>query len=107
MNYDFHALLDPLEFQDLVCEIIQQKEGIRLESYREGRDLGIDGLYHEQGEKIIVQVKRYKQDFKTLVRVLKAQELPKVQKLNPTRYILCVSMDFQNNDEKQRIVDLF
>lgn len=82
MNYDFYALLHPLEFQDLVCEIIQQKEGITLESYREGRDLGIDGLHHEQGEKIIVQVERYKQDFKTLVRVLKAQELPKVTRLH-------------------------
>ena len=55
-NYDFHALLEPLEFQDLVCDIVQLRDAIFLETYKEGRDSGIDGSYTDNTQKIIVQV---------------------------------------------------
>ena len=105
-NYDFHALLEPLEFQDLVCDIVQLRDGIFLETYKEGRDSGIDGLYTDGTRKIIVQAKRYQQDFKRLFRELQNSELPKVRKLKPDRYILGVSMDFLP-EEKEKIRELF
>lgn len=105
-NYDFHALLEPLEFQELVCDIVQLREGIFLETYKEGRDSGIDGFYTDGTRKIIVQVKRYQQDFKRLYYDLQHSELPKVRKLKPDRYILGVSIDFQPG-EKEKIVELF
>ncbi|MFZ7102419.1 MAG: restriction endonuclease [Peptococcaceae bacterium] len=105
-NYDFHSLLEPLEFQDLVCDIVQLRDGIFLETYKEGRDSGIDGSYTDKNKKIIVQAKRYRQNFKKLYYDLQHIELPKVRKLNPDRYILGVSLDFQPG-EKEKIAKLF
>lgn len=106
-NYDFHALLEPLEFQELVCDIIQCRENIKLDTYKEGRDWGIDGFYTNENQTTIVQVKRYKPDsYKRLYYDLKNNELPKVQKLKPNRYILAISMDF-NHKEKAEIQALF
>ncbi|MBW7473944.1 restriction endonuclease [Paenibacillus oenotherae] len=105
-NYDFHTLLEPLEFEGLVCDVVQQREGIFLETYREGPDSGIDGLYRDRNnKKTIVQAKRYK-DFNRLYRDLKHFELPKVRKLNPYRYILGVSIDFRPG-QKEKIKELF
>ena len=105
-NYDFHDLLEPLEFQDLICDIIQLRDNIFLETYKEGRDSGIDGSYTDNSKKIIVQAKRYQQDFKKLYSHLQYTELPKVRKLNPDRYILGVSADFKP-EQKEKIIDLF
>jgi hypothetical protein len=106
-NYDFHALLEPLEFEGLVCDVVQQREGIFLETYKEGRDSGIDGSYTDSNsKKTIVQAKRYQQDFNRLYRDLERLELPKVRKLNPDRYILGVSIDF-GPGQKEKISALF
>ncbi len=105
-NYDFHDLLEPLEFQDLVCDIVQLRDNIFLQTYKEGRDFGIDGLYADNTKTIIVQAKCYKQDFNRLYRDLQYIELPKVRKLNPDRYILGVSIDF-DPEQKEKIVNLF
>ncbi|WP_253957311.1 restriction endonuclease [Paenibacillus oleatilyticus] len=105
-NFDFHALLEPLEFEGLVCDIVQLREGIFLETYKEGRDSGIDGLYIDSnGRKTIVQAKRYK-NFNKLCRDLERLELPKVRNLNPDRYILGVSFEF-GLGEKEKIKELF
>ncbi|UKS24180.1 AAA family ATPase [Paenibacillus sp. HWE-109] len=105
-NYDFHALLEPLEFEGLVCDVVQQREGIFLETYKEGRDMGIDGSYTDRdSKKTIVQAKRY-QDFNKLYYNLEHLELPKVRKLNPDRYILGVSIDF-GLGQKEKILALF
>ncbi len=105
-NYDFHSLLEPLEFQKLVCDIVELRDNIFLETYKEGRDSGIDGFYTDGNKKIVVQVKRYQQDFKRLYRDLQHIELSKVQKLKPDRYILGVSIDF-GQGQKGEIKDLF
>uniref|UniRef100_UPI000248CBA4 ATP-binding protein n=1 Tax=Paenibacillus elgii TaxID=189691 RepID=UPI000248CBA4 len=103
--FDSVNVLEPLEFEGLVCDIVQLREGIFLETYKEGRDSGIDGLYIDSnGKKTIVQAKRYK-DFNRLCRDLERLELPKVRKLNPDRYILGVSFEF-GPGEKEKIKDL-
>lgn len=108
VDYDFHALLEPLEFEKLVCDIIQARDNIYLETYKEGRDSGIDGSFTDKNKKkTIVQAKRYKKDaFNRLYRDLEQIELPKVRKLKPERYILGVSIDF-SPPEKEKIVKLF
>ncbi|WP_141506273.1 restriction endonuclease [Paenibacillus luteus] len=105
-NYDFHSLLEPLEFEKLVCDIIQKRDCIVLKMYKEGRDMGIDGLYIDGNFKTIVQAKRYQPDFKKLYRDLEHFELPKVRKLKPNRYILGISMELSPNEENN-IIQLF
>ncbi|MGG0051815.1 restriction endonuclease [Bacillus atrophaeus] len=104
-NYDFHALLEPLEFEKLVCDIISQRDGISLRMYKEGRDEGVDGSYTDDNIKIIVQAKRYQSNFKSLYRSL-TLELPKVRKLQPDRYILGISMELSKSQVND-IIDLF
>lgn len=105
-NYDFHSLLEPMEFQNLVRDIVQIKERIYFESFADGRDEGIDGLYCNDEETIILQAKRYGTTFSKLKYKLSKEELPKVKKLDPTRYILCISMDLSPGN-KREIYELF
>lgn len=105
-NYNFHDLLEPMEFQDLVRDIVQVRDNIFLESFKDGRDQGIDGLLCDKQRKIVLQVKRYKLSFSKLFYILKTEELSKVKKLRPTRYILGISMDF-SPPEKEKIRELF
>lgn len=105
-QYDFHALLDPYDYQKLVCSVLQVREGINFEVYKEGRDQGLDGSYCSGGGRTVVQAKRYRTSFSKLKHMLKTSELPKVKKLNPERYILAISMDF-SPQEKEALVELF
>lgn len=105
-NYDFHKLLEPLEFQKFARDIVQKRDGIFFESYIEGKDQGIDGGYFHINSTIILQAKRWKRDYRTLFRHLKSEEKDKVIKLNPDRYILGVSMDLSKK-QKDEIVELF
>ncbi len=50
-SYDFHKLLEPLEFEGLVCDVVQQREEFFLETYKEGRDSGVDGAYTDKNSK--------------------------------------------------------
>ncbi|MCR1900143.1 RNA helicase domain-containing protein [Irregularibacter muris] len=105
-NYNFHDLLEPMEFQDLVRDIVQVRDNIFLESFKEGADQGIDGLLYDKHRKIVLQVKRYNLSYSKLLYILKTEELPKVRKLRPTRYILGISMDFLYS-QKEEIRELF
>lgn len=106
VNYDFHKKLSPYEFQDLVRDILQAKEGIFLESFKEGKDEGIDARRKDNDDELIVQVKRYKNDFSALYQSLKRYELPKVKKLEPTRYIIATSVELSEL-HKKKLLDLF
>lgn len=90
-NYDF-LILNHNEFKCLTRDLLQKKEGCFVESFAEGRDGGIDLRFASvNGNEAVVQVKRYK-DLGSLMRNLK-QEVPKVVRLAPCRYILSVSVD--------------
>ncbi len=105
-NYSYHVL-SPTEFENLARDIIQKKEKIILETFKEGKDSGIDLLHHtSDGKKLIVQAKRYKDNFDVLFKKLKDDELSKVRKLKPDRYILVTSVGLTPKN-KADIVDLF
>ncbi|MEH7727241.1 restriction endonuclease, partial [Bacillus altitudinis] len=105
-NYDFHALLQPLEFEVLVCDVVSQRENVPFRTFKEGRDQGIDGFYTDGKTETVIQVKRYaQQSFKPLIHSLK-QDLQKVRKLQPDRYILGISMELTRQQTKD-IVELF
>ncbi|HWK03748.1 MAG TPA: restriction endonuclease [Puia sp.] len=88
-NYEF---LSPLEFESLAKDLIERKEGKYFEIFKEGKDSGID-LRHitSDNEIIIVQCKRYKDDFGYLFNSLQ-KEAEKAKKLSPDRYILITSV---------------
>jgi len=106
-DYDFRNL-SPIDFEVLVRDLIQEELRIRLESFKVGRDKGIDFRYcPNKDQNLIVQAKRYiDTDYRSLFRALKRDEVPKVKQLNPSRYILAISLGL-TPVQKDNIVSLF
>jgi hypothetical protein len=125
-DYDFTTCLSPLDFELLSKDLLEAELGIQLENFSEGRDKGIDLRYapihdagrtvfnlanfavHQKPPELIVQCKRYS-EFSDLKSSLKKKELPKIQKLHPTRYILTTSVSLtpQQADEIKAILSPF
>lgn len=101
-NYDFQ-ILSPYEFEILSRDLLQFHFDIYLESFGEGTDQGID-LRYSKADLLIVQAKRYK-SYSSLFSNLK-NEVEKVKKLNPDRYILTTSVSL-SPDNKGKIKKLF
>jgi hypothetical protein len=92
-SYDFKTL-SPIDFEILVRDLLQREFGFTLESFKPGRDGGID-LRRFIGPKntLIVQCKHYAAaGFAALLRELERIEAPKVAKLKPRRYVLATSV---------------
>ncbi len=91
-TYDFKQL-SPYDFEILSRDLIQAAENIHLESFKTGKDNGIDFRYaREPKSTTIVQCKHYATTGITgLLRELK-REFPKANALAPHRYILVTSV---------------
>nr|WP_216673983.1 restriction endonuclease [Saccharibacillus endophyticus] len=94
-----------MEFERLVCDVIQIREGVFIQTFKPGPDGGIDGLYRSKDQKIIIQAKRFN-NFNSLMKELRASEIEKIRKQNPSRYILGASLDF-SPPQKEKILELF
>jgi len=89
--YDFRTL-SPLDFEELVRDLLQAELQIRLESFSPGRDQGIDFRFASGMGDMIVQAKHYVESgIEPLVRAAKAEH-DKVIKLNSKRYIFATSV---------------
>lgn len=67
--YNF-ANLDATEFEYLCKDVMSRKLNKEFKRFASGRDKGIDSLYMDDQEKIIVQVKCYtKSSFSSLKRI--------------------------------------
>lgn len=107
-KYNLETLNDK-EFELLVRDLYQKEKNILLESFKSGRDSGIDLRYAtpKNQNKIIIQAKHWKNSsYSNLFSYLKNIELDKVRKINPNKYILCVSQSFTPKN-KSDIFELF
>ena len=104
VDYDF-KILQPSEFECLSRDLLQARENIYIESFGDGRDNGIDLRFaYSKNKTCIIQCKRYK-EWKELKSCLK-NEVEKVKRLAPQRYILTTSVDLTVN-QKDEIINLF
>jgi hypothetical protein len=101
--YDFKQL-SPADLEDLARDLLQQHWKITLESFKNGRDKGIDLRYSTvRRHSLIVQCKHYAgSGIAKLVRDLRTKEMPKVTRLAPDRYVLVTSIPL-NPDDKEKI----
>jgi hypothetical protein len=91
LNYDFHQL-SPYDLEILARDLLQAHWGVSIESFKTGKDGGIDLRYAAGSDKTIVQVKHLlKTGLSGLMREL-AHETKKVRCLQPTRYVLVTSV---------------
>lgn len=93
MNYNFD-ILDWQEFELFSRDLIQRELNVILQSFKPGKDKGIDCRYSgSENNEIVVQAKRYS-DYRRLLNVL-SDEKKKIEALYPIpkRYILSISLD--------------
>ena len=99
-EHDFHQL-SPYDLEILARDLLQAHWGVTLESFKMGRDGGVDLRYAPGPDKTIVQVKHYlRTGLNGLLRELKV-EAAKVRCLQPRRYVLITSVPLSpaNKDE--------
>lgn len=101
-NYNF-SNLSPFEFELLSRDLLQDNLNITLETFKEGKDKGIDFRAFTDNY-LIVQCKKY-QKYSDLYSNLK-KEVSKVKLLKPKRYILITSASL-SVDQKQKVFNLF
>src|SRR5262249_27520778 len=91
--------------------LLQKEFKLTLQSFKSGRDGGIDLRYSRIfKERFIVQCKHYAgSTYNTLFRHLSSEELPKVKKLRPKKYILVTSLGLTpaNKDELRKLFHPF
>src|SRR5579859_616081 len=92
-SYDFKSL-SSYDFELLVRDLLQKELSTTLESFKGGRDKGIDLRYSRpESGNTIVQCKHYAESgFSKLAQHLRDSERSKVLKLKPDRYILATSV---------------
>ena len=104
-TYDFRQI-SPHDLEVMARDLLQAEWGVQLESFKTGRDGGIDLRYATAGENTIIQCKHYVgSGVKTLIRDLKKEEL-KVRRLALARYVVVTSVSLSPTD-KAKIVDIF
>jgi hypothetical protein len=104
--YDFKSL-SSYDFEILVRDLLQCNIGVQLESFKAGRDAGIDLRFaSSKRDSIVVQCKHYAvTGYHGLIRALKNESL-KVQRLNPDRYCIATSVPLSPVN-KREICELF
>ncbi len=101
-RYDFKSLSSQ-DFEELVRDLLQAEWNVALEAFKTGRDSGIDLRYAPSDDgATIIQCKHYASlGFNKLLANLRDNERPKVERLNPKRYIVVTSVGLTpaNKDE--------
>jgi hypothetical protein len=107
MEYDYSKLNDR-EFELLGASIIQKIFNKRVETFKSGRDGGVDGRFWlGKDREGIIQCKHYVETpYNQLISKLNSEEKAKVEKLKPSRYIFITSKKLSRTN-KQEIKDLF
>lgn len=103
--YDFHQL-SPYDLEILSRDLLQAHWGVDIETFKTGRDGGIDLRYAIGPVNTIVQIKHYlRTGLNGLMRDLK-EEAAKVQRLAPSRYVLITSVPLSpaNKDSIVRVI---
>lgn len=110
MTYTFDSLSDA-DFEDLCCDLLSESLQLRFQSFRRGRDSGIDLL---QGARlfgnVVVQCKHYRRStYAQLKHKIEAEELLKIRKIAPSRYILATSLGLTpaNKEELRQLLAPF
>ncbi len=106
-EYTFHSLSDA-DFEDLACDLLGAELGVAFQPFAKGRDAGIDLLH---GARIhgstLVQCKHYcRSKYANLKSKLTAEELPKLAKLKPSRFILATSLGLTPQNKEELLASL-
>ena len=104
MPSDFTSLSSQ-DFEELVRDLLQAEWDVPIESFKTGRDSGIDLRYASPNDGVtVVQCKHYlRSSYSKLLTQLRKTELPKLSYLRPSRYVVVTSLGLTPNN-KENIV---
>lgn len=109
-TYDFKSL-SSYDFEGLIRDLLQEELGLTLQSFKIGRDKGIDLRFSgNSGKDLIVQCKHYAESpYSAFYHHIKEEELRKIEILKPKRYILATSLGLtpHNKDELHELLKPF
>jgi len=106
MAFDFSKLNDR-EFEALGASVIERILNKRVETFKAGKDGGVDGRFWIGAKEGIIQCKHYiHTPYSTLIKKLTSEELPKVNNLDPAQYIFVTSQGLSKGNKK-KIKDIF
>ncbi|MGA1932773.1 restriction endonuclease [Arcobacter sp. YIC-464] len=93
VDYDFSTLNDK-EFENITLELISKDRGKKYQRFKQGRDGGIDGIFFiDENNEEVVQCKHFlKSGYSQLKSKIKKEEIAKVKKLSPSKYIFVTSV---------------
>ena len=98
-EYDFRQL-SPHDLELLARDLLQAEWRIRLESFKQGKDSGIDLRYAKAKKNTIVQCKHYVgSGVNKLLQELRREKV-KVDTLQPSRYVLVTSVPLSPANKK-------
>ncbi len=102
MEFDF-SKLNAREFEVLGASVIERISNKRVETFKAGRDGGVDGrFWTNENKEGIIQCKHFSETpYGILVNKLKSEELPKVHKLKPSQYIFVTSKNLSRNNKQE------
>ncbi|MFD8910253.1 restriction endonuclease [Streptomyces sp. NPDC059575] len=101
---DFSVLSD-VEFEELVGDLLAAENQVHVERFSPGPDGGIDLRWQNDGLSI-TQCKHYKNSTFSQLLASAQKEVPKVERINPTRYYIATSFDL-SVAQKEKIYKLF
>lgn len=99
-RYDF-STLSSQDFEELSRDLLQAEWNVWLEAFKSGRDKGID-LRHirADGGAMIIQCKHFlRSGFAKLLNHLRKDELPKIELLKPSRYVVVTSVSLTSGNK--------
>ncbi len=104
MAYDF-TTLSPDEFEGLVADLLSREWKVRLESFKHGRDRGIDlrhtRVLNRRQQTTVVQCKRYApHKYRELLRAIRLEKA-KIAKLSPDRYVFATSVQLSPDNKAE------
>jgi hypothetical protein len=89
--YDFKTL-SPIDFEELARDLLQAELGVRFESFKPGKDQGVDFRFASGAGHAVVQAKHLVgSTFPALIRACRAEDA-KVARIRPRRYLLATSV---------------
>jgi len=100
------GVLSYLEFELLIRDLLQEEWSVTLESFKSGKDRGIDIRYIKDGTTVIQCKHFFESTYANLKSHLNKEEKEKVEKLKPERYILATSVEL-SPDRKEELKEIF
>jgi hypothetical protein len=99
--YDFRTLNDK-EFESLVVDLLSAEFKVRIERFKPGKDLGVDGRWFTApGIEALVQSKHWiGSGLNRLVAHLEKSERPKLDRFECSRYILATSVSLSRLNQQ-------